>query len=64
MALARRILTGDSGPIIAELSNDMKKYSENMDFEQAAAIRDKIIALTQTSNRGKRNQITHEKNLN
>ncbi|MBP9999448.1 MAG: excinuclease ABC subunit UvrC [Proteobacteria bacterium] len=61
VALARRILTGDTEPIVAELSNDMKKYSENLDFEHAATTRDKIIALTQTANRGKK--ITHEKDL-
>ena len=61
VALARRILTGDTEPIVVELSNDMKKYSENLDFEHAAITRDKIIALTQTANRGKK--ITHEKDL-
>lgn len=50
--LARRILTGDSGPIIAELSDKMKQLSDNMEFEQAAEIRDKIAALTHTSVRG------------
>lgn len=64
VALARRILTGDSEPIIKELSNDMKKYSESMDFENAAAVRDKIIALTQTANRGRATTKTkHETNL-
>ncbi len=64
VALARRILTGDSEPIISELSAEMKKHSENMDFEQAAVIRDKIIALTQTANRGKKRNFTHDKNIN
>ena len=63
VVLARRILTGDSEPIITELSNDMKKYSDEMDFEKAADIRDKIIALTQTANRGRHRNNTHEKNL-
>lgn len=63
VALARRILTGDSEPIIAELSTDMKKYADAQDFEKAAEMRDKIIALTQTANRGKHSKITHEKNL-
>lgn len=63
VALARRILTGDSEPIITELSNNMKKYAESLDFERAAQTRDKIIALTQTSNRGRQNRTTHEKNL-
>ena len=63
VALARRILTGDTEPIVNELSSDMKKYSENLDFERAAATRDKIIALTQTAIRGKQNKIQHERNL-
>lgn len=64
VALARRILTGDSEPIIKELSADMQKYSANMDFENAAIARDKIIALTQTANRGRINtQTKHETHL-
>ena len=64
VALARRILTGDTEPIVNELFADMKKYSDAQDFENAATVRDKIIALTQTANRGKRNNtIAHEKNL-
>ena len=54
VALARRILTGDSEPIIADLTKQMKKYSDAMDFESAAIMRDKIATLTQTSNRGTR----------
>ena len=54
VALARRILTGDSEPIIADLTKQMKKYSDAMDFESAAIMRDKIATLTQTSNRGMR----------
>ncbi|MBQ0012997.1 MAG: excinuclease ABC subunit UvrC [Proteobacteria bacterium] len=50
--LARRILTGDSEPIIADLTKQMQSYSEKMDFENAAVCRDKITALTQTSTRG------------
>ena len=50
--LARRILTGDSEPIITELSIQMKKFSDKMDFENAAILRDKISALTDTSVRG------------
>ena len=58
VALARRILTGDSQPIIADLTKQMKKFSEQMDFESAAECRDKIAALTQTSNRGiRRNRV-------
>lgn len=50
--LARRILTGDSEPIVTELSAQMKKLSDNMDYENAGIIRDKITALTKTSVRG------------
>lgn len=50
--LARRILTGDSEPIISDLSKKMKELSDKMDFENAAIIRDKINTLTKTSNRG------------
>ncbi|MBQ5700414.1 MAG: GIY-YIG nuclease family protein, partial [Alphaproteobacteria bacterium] len=50
---ARKILTGDSTPIIADLTRQMHQYSANMDFESAAATRDKIAALTHTSNRGR-----------
>ncbi|MBD5389014.1 excinuclease ABC subunit UvrC [bacterium] len=54
VSLARRILTGDSEPIIADLSQQMQKYSAALDFESAAAMRDKIAALTHTSTRGMR----------
>ncbi len=59
--LARRILTGDSEPIIAELSAQMKKFSDKMDFENAAILRDKISALTNTSVRGIRRNPTYSK---
>ncbi|MDR2413198.1 MAG: excinuclease ABC subunit UvrC [Rickettsiales bacterium] len=52
VALARRILSGDSEPIIAELSDKMKKLSDNLDFEAAAEMRDKIAALSGTAARG------------
>ena len=54
--IARKILTGDSEPIIADLTQQMREHSANMDFENAAIIRDKIAALTHTSNRGKRHK--------
>ncbi|MBO7509243.1 MAG: excinuclease ABC subunit UvrC [Alphaproteobacteria bacterium] len=61
--LARRILTGDSEPIIAELSEQMKKLSEQMEYENAGIIRDKISALTKTSVRGiQRNPLYIQKN--
>ena len=50
--LARRILTGDSEPIIADLTKIMKDFSDKTDYENAAIIRDKISALTTTTNRG------------
>lgn len=62
--LARKILTGDSEPIIADLTKEMKKYSDNMDFESAAACRDKIAELTHTSNRGIRRNHAHSANFN
>lgn len=57
--LARRILTGDSEPIINELANQMKKFASNMDFENAAIIRDKISELTKTSVRGIRQNMAY-----
>ncbi len=62
--LARRILTGDSEPIVAELSEQMKKLSDQMDFENAAIIRDKISELTKTSIRGIRRNPTYTPNSN
>ncbi len=59
VALARRILTGDSEPIITDLSQQMQKYSDALDFENAALCRDKIAALTHTSNRGMRRNHAH-----
>ncbi|MBP5485510.1 MAG: excinuclease ABC subunit UvrC [Alphaproteobacteria bacterium] len=60
--LARRILTGDSEPIINELSVLMKKYSDKMDFENAAILRDKIAAMTKTSIRGIRRNPAYSTN--
>ena len=61
--LARRILTGDSEPIIADLSKQMQTFSANMDFESAAIVRDKIAALTHTSNRGIKRSPAHSANF-
>ena len=62
--LARRILTGDSEPIISDLSKQMKAFSDAMDFENAAICRDKISALTQTATRGRTNNApTHTANI-
>ncbi len=61
--LARKILTGDSEPIIADLTQQMKDFSDKMDYENAAIIRDKITALTTTSNRGIRQNLSYTPNL-
>lgn len=61
--LARRILTGDSEPIIADLTKLMKDLSDKMDYENAAIIRDKITALTTTVNRGIQQKSTYISNL-
>ena len=61
--LARRILTGDSAPIIQELTTEMQKLSHEKKFEAAAIIRDKISALTKTSIRGIRQNPPYKQNL-
>jgi len=61
--LARRILTGDSEPIIKDLTKQMKEFSDKMDFENAAIMRDKITALTTTTNRGIRQNPMYTPNL-
>ena len=61
--LARRILTGDSEPIIADLTKLMKELSSKMDYENAAIIRDKITALTTTASRGKNQNQNYTPNL-
>ena len=62
--IARKILTGDSAPIITDLKQQMKTFSQNMDYESAAIVRDKIAALTHTSNRGTRTNDAYTSNLN
>jgi len=44
---AERFLTGKSTDIQARLAADMQKASEEMEFERAAALRDRIRAMTQ-----------------
>lgn len=63
VSLARRILTGDSEPIIKDLTEEMKKHSANMDFESAAICRDKIAELTHTANRGIKRASSHKSNF-
>ena len=60
--IARRILTGDSEPIISDLTKLMKDFSEKQDYENAAIIRDKITALTNTINRGIRQKPLYNQN--
>lgn len=47
VADAERFLAGKSTSVQAELAADMQKASEEMEFERAAALRDRIRALTQ-----------------
>lgn len=44
---ARRFLTGQSTEVQARLAAEMQEASEAMEFERAAALRDRIRALTQ-----------------
>ncbi|WP_299723757.1 excinuclease ABC subunit UvrC [uncultured Tateyamaria sp.] len=44
---AERFLSGRSTDIQAELAGQMQKASEDMEFERAAALRDRIRAMTQ-----------------
>ena len=60
---ARKILTGDSQPIINDLTEQMQQYAKNTDYENAAIIRDKIAALTHTSNRGTRQKQPYTPNI-
>lgn len=47
------ILEGNIEATFAELSRDMENASENLRFEEAAAIRDRITALENFKNRGR-----------
>lgn len=60
---ARKILTGDSTPIIATLTQQMQEFSANMDYESAAITRDKIAALTHTATRGIRQNPSYTPSL-
>ena len=62
--IARKILTGDSEPVISDLTQQMKTFAQNMDYESAAIIRDKISAITHTSNRGNTQKHAYTPNLN
>ncbi len=60
---ARKILTGDSEPIISDLTKQMQHFAQQTDFESAAIIRDKISALTHTANRGIRTKRAYTSDL-
>ncbi len=47
------LLEGKTDKIIKELNEKMKKYSEKLDFEQAADTRDRIQAITRISEKQK-----------
>jgi len=47
-----RFLEGDGSAVIAQLDREMKKASKDLDFEQAARLRDQIKALKALANRG------------
>lgn len=50
---ARKILNGNTAPVVRELSTKMTAASDTLDFEGAAKIRDQIRALSDTSARGR-----------
>jgi len=54
VALARRILSGDTSSVLKDLSKQMDAASANMDFESAAKFRDQIRALSETAARGRK----------
>ena len=54
IVLARQILSGDTAPVISELTKRMDSMSDALDFEGAALIRDQIRALSETAGRGKK----------
>lgn len=50
---ALRILQGDTKDLIRELTDKMQQYAVNMDFEQAALIRDQIQSIEKITERQK-----------
>lgn len=50
---ALRFLQGDSADVLADLKNKMNKAAENLDFELAARLRDKIRSIEKTSEKQK-----------
>ncbi|MCL2017857.1 MAG: excinuclease ABC subunit UvrC [Alphaproteobacteria bacterium] len=56
--LARKILSGDTASVITDLSAQMDKASEKLDYEKAAKFRDRIRALSETAMRGKKSGVS------
>ncbi|MDR0803492.1 MAG: excinuclease ABC subunit UvrC [Rickettsiales bacterium] len=52
--LARKILSGNAELVIRELKQKMTDAAQRNDFENAAALRDQIAAITETAVAGKR----------
>lgn len=53
-------LDGNFDEIVRKLTADMERASENMEFEKAASVRDKIFAITKASERQKMNSLSHD----
>lgn len=53
-------LDGNFDEIVRKLTADMERASENMEFEKAGSIRDKIFAITRASERQKMNSLSHD----
>lgn len=50
---ALKFLQGDTGPVIKKLTNDMQKAADNLDFEQAAVLRDRINSIKKVTQKQK-----------
>ena len=50
---ALKFLQGDSGKIVAELSAEMEDAAENLDFERAAKLRDRINSIKKVNEKQK-----------
>lgn len=57
---ARAFLTGKSKSVQTQLSNDMNAAAENLDFERAAMLRDRLSALAYIQSQGDMNARTVE----
>ena len=50
---AERVLSGDTGEVKAAVRRDMETAAENLEFERAAALRDRLLALDKLSEKQK-----------